>query len=109
MSAVPLLIILKFQLIPSPSKNLVSRLGSMAQYQSSCSHFHIPNSHSGSEKRSWNRKFDGDVLFTYPKSATAVSKSWKISGRVMASVFATAPSAGKSTMPGLRGENICSI
>ncbi len=37
---------------------------------------------------------------THPRSATAVSKSWKISGIVMASVLAKAAS-GRSTTPGL--------
>lgn len=39
---------------------------------------------------------------TYPRSATAVSKSWNISGSVMASVLTTPPSLGRSTIPGLR-------
>ena len=43
-------------------------------------------------------------IIPYPRSATAVSKSWNISGRVMASVLATLPSAGRSTIPGLRSE-----
>ena len=46
------------------------------------------------------------VLEPHPISATAVSKSWKISGRVMASELATAPSAGRSTTPGLLGVHV---
>lgn len=51
-----------------------------------------------------------DIVSTYAKSWTANSKFWNISGRVIVSPEAMVPSAGRSTIPGLKPHvSICQV